>query len=45
MQSRRNTFGGLVADFGRAAEAEQEQVLALDVRQHQGARDAVEHVA
>ena len=33
-----------VADLGRAAEAEQEQVLALDIGQHQRARDPVEHV-
>ena len=44
LQSRRNTLGRVIADFGRPAQREQEQVLALDVGQHQGARDAVEHV-
>src|ERR1700756_3251017 len=32
-------------NLGRPAEAEQEQVLALDVRQHQSARDPVEQSA
>src|SRR5580700_569895 len=31
-------------NLGRPAQCEQEEVLALDFRQHQGARDAVEHV-
>ena len=34
----------LVANLGRPAKAEQEEVLALDVRQHQRAGDPVEHV-
>ena len=33
-----------VAYFGWPAEAEQEEMLALDIRQHEGARDAIEHV-
>jgi hypothetical protein len=33
-----------VANLRRAAAAEQEEVRALDIRQHQGARDPVEHI-
>ena len=44
LQPRRDAFALAVARLGRAAEAEQEQVLALDVGQHQRARDAIEHV-
>ena len=40
----RHTLGCLVANLGRPAEAEQEEVLALDVGQHQRASDPVEHV-
>ena len=44
LQPRRDAVGALVADLGRAAEREQEQMLALDLGQQQRARDAVEHV-
>ena len=44
LQTRRHPFSRLVMDFGRAAEAEQEKMFALDVRQHQGAGNAVEYI-
>ena len=44
LQPWRDTLGCLVANLGRPAEAEQEEVLALDVGQHQRASDPVEHV-
>ena len=44
LQPRRDAFALAVARLGRAAEAEQEEVLALDIGQHQRARDPVEHV-
>jgi hypothetical protein len=40
----RNTFSGLATNLGRPAQAEQEDVLALDIRQHEGTGDPVEHV-
>ncbi|MGY4436905.1 hypothetical protein ACVWWO_009382 [Bradyrhizobium sp. F1.13.1] len=44
LQPRRDAFVRLVPHLGRAAEANQEQVLALDIGQHQRSRDAVEHI-
>ena len=38
LQTRRDAFGGLVADLGWTAEPEQEDMFALDVGQHQRAR-------
>ena len=44
LQPRRDALVLAVARLRRPAEPEQEQVLALDIGQHEGARDAVEHV-
>src|SRR5580658_4380172 len=44
LQPRRHAFVLPVARLRRSAEAEQEEVLALDVRQHERAGDPVEHV-
>ena len=44
LQPWRDAFVLAIAHLGRAAEAEQEKMLALDIRQHQGARDPIEHV-
>jgi hypothetical protein len=40
----RDTFVLLVAHPERATEGEQEEMLALDIREHQSARDPIEHV-
>src|SRR3989454_3239131 len=45
LQSCRHTLGRLVMDLGRPAQGKEEEVLALDVREHQRARDAVDHVS
>ena len=37
LQSGRDAFVLLVAGLGRAAEAEQEEMLALDIREHKSA--------
>src|ERR1700742_4933682 len=44
LQPWRDAFVFPVTHLGGTAEAEQEEVLALDLRQHQGAGDAVEHI-
>ncbi len=44
LEPRRDGFGRPVADGGRAAQPEQEDVLALHLGQHQGAADPVQHV-
>ena len=44
LQPRREAVVFPVAPLGRTAAAEQEEVLALDVCQHQGADDPIEHV-
>ena len=41
---RRDGLARLIADVGQAAEAQQKQVLAFDIGQHQGMRNAFEHV-
>src|SRR5580693_3712165 len=45
LQAWRGAVVLAVARFGRTAEAKQEKMLALDLRQHEGARDPVEHVS
>lgn len=44
LQPGRDTLGCLVANVGRPAEAEQKEVLALDVGQHERASNPFEHV-
>ena len=45
LQAWRGAVVLAVARFGRTAEAKQEKMLALDLGQHEGARDAIEHVS
>ena len=44
LQPRRDALLLPIARFRRAAKADEEEVLAFDVGQHQGAGDPVEHV-
>ena len=45
LQTRRGAVVLAVARFGRTAEAKQEKMLALDLGQHERARDAIENVS
>lgn len=44
LQARRDGAAPAIPRIGRAPEAEQEQMLALDIGQHQGVGDPVQHI-
>src|SRR5579875_1703446 len=44
LKAGRDSFLLMVAGLRRSPKAKQEEVLALDIRQHQGPRDPVEHI-
>ncbi|CAM5336822.1 hypothetical protein ATER59S_00058 [Aquamicrobium terrae] len=45
LQSRRNAGRGLVADFGRSAETEHEEMFPLDIGQHQAPGDPFKDIS